>query len=317
MSYKHINIDERSIIYNFLKSGLSIREISKALNRSPSSISRELKRNSSEYSKIYYPYAAHNKYKQRRLKCRPSKIDDTKIIDYIRECINKTWSPDQIFHRKPDNLDVELPSIATIYRMIQDKRIPSINMKNLRRKGKFRKKGDKRCKSSIDESRKIANRPEEISSRIDFGHWEGDTVESGKTKSTTCFVTLVERKSRFCIAIKVPCKKEEEVTKAIINALSQFPKELVKSITFDRGKEFSGYEKIEKELNCQTYFCDAHSPWQKGSNENTNGLLREFYQKGMDLSKVSEEELTNNLSLLNNRPRKCIGYLTPYEMLKG
>ena len=109
--------------------------------------------------------------------------------------------------------------------------------------------------------------------------------------------------------------KECYVTPAIIEALKQFPSELVKTITFDRGKEFAGYEKIEQELHCNTYFCDPYCAWQKGTNENTNGLLREFYPKGMDLSKVDIDELTNNLSLLNNRPRKCNKYLTPLEVL--
>lgn len=317
MSYKHISIDERSCIYFFLDLGYSIRNIAKSINRSPSSISREIKRNSSDYSHTYYPHAANKKYKERRTKCHPDKINDTELIEYIKKYINKTWSPDQIFHRKVEDSNIKIPSVATIYRMIHDKRITGISLKNLRRKGKFRHKGDKRSESSIDETRVIKNRPEEISKRIDFGHWEGDTVLSGKNKSATCFVTLVERKSRYYIAVKVPSKKEDDVTNAIINTLQQFPKELVKTITFDRGKEFAGYLKIEQELQCQTYFCDPHSPYQKGTNENTNGLLREFYPKGMDLGKVSEEELTNNLSLLNNRPRKCIGYLTPNEMLKG
>lgn len=96
-----------------------------------------------------------------------------------------------------------------------------------------------------------------------------------------------------------------------------FPDELVKTITFDRGKEFSRYEQIEKELNCKTYFCDPYCAWQKGTNENTNGLLREFYPKGMDLSNVDEEELQYNLDLLNNRPRKCINYKTPNEVINS
>ena len=101
----------------------------------------------------------------------------------------------------------------------------------------------------------------------------------------------------------------------IIEALSKFPKELVKTITFDRGKEFSGYKEIETKLNCKTYFCDPYCAWQKGSNENSNGLLREFYPKGMGLAKVDEEELTYNLYLMNNRPRKCNNYLTPLEVI--
>ena len=108
-----------------------------------------------------------------------------------------------------------------------------------------------------------------------------------KRKSNCCFVTLAERKSRFYIAIKVPNRTASVVTSAIIQALKQFPDDLDKTITFYRGKEYSGYEQIEKELNCKTYFCDPYCAWQKGTNENTNGLLREFYPKGMDLSEVT------------------------------
>ena len=109
----------------------------------------------------------------------------------------------------------------------------------------------------------------------------------------------------------------EHVTPAIIKALKTFPNEMVKTITFDRGKEFARYEEIEKQLNCQAYFCDSYYAWQKGTNENTNGLLREFYLKGMDLSKVDENALSNNLTLMNNRPRKCNPFKTPNEVMFG
>ena len=154
-----------------------------------------------------------------------------------------------------------------------------------------------------------------------MGHWEGDTVESGrndhKRKPRTCFVTLAERKSRKYIAVKVPDRTAASVTPAIIKALKDYPDELVKTITFDRGKEFSGYIEIEKALNCKTYFCDPYCAWQKGTSENTNGLLREFYPKGMDLSEADENQLEYYLDLINNRPRKCLGYQTPNEVISS
>ena len=319
MSHNHLNIDERCCIYNFLNSGLSIREIAKALQRSPSTISREIKKNSHRKSKIYYPEAAERKYHIRRKECHKHKINDNNVIEYIEEKIHLRWSPEQISHRICDNENLNIPSTATIYRMIHDKRIPKVEMIQLRRKGHFKRPAETRGKFNVSSSRSIKKRPKDIYKRLELGHWEGDTVESGRNdharKSSVCFVTLAERKSRFYIAIKVPSRKECYVTPAIIEALKQFPSELVKTITFDRGKEFAGYEKIEQELHCNTYFCDPYCAWQKGTNENTNGLLREFYPKGMDLSKVDIDELTNNLSLLNNRPRKCNKYLTPLEVL--
>lgn len=117
--------------------------------------------------------------------------------------------------------------------------------------------------------------------------------------------------------VLLPDRTEKNVTRAVIYALGDLPKEMVKTITFDRGKEFSGYLKIEEKLECKTYFCDPYCAWQKGTNENTNGLLREYYPKGMDLSKVNEEELELVQSRLNNRPRKCINFKTPNEELFG
>ena len=289
MSHNHLNIDERCCIYNFLNSGLSIREIAKALQRSPSTISREIKKNSHRMSKIYYPEAAERKYHIRRKECHKHKINDNNVIEYIEEKIHLRWSPEQISHRICDNENLNIPSTATIYRMIHDKRIPKVEMIQLRRKGHFKRPAETRGKFNVSSSRSIKKRPKDIYKRLELGHWEGDTVESSRNdhtrKSSVCFVTLAERKSRFYIAIKVPSRKECYVTPAIIEALKQFPSELVKTITFDRGKEFAGYEKIEQELHCNTYFCDPYCAWQKGTNENTNGLLREFYPKGMDLSK--------------------------------
>lgn len=325
MSYNHLTIEERSCIYQFLNLGMSIRKIAQALKRSPSTISREIKRNSSKikvsrgsYAK-YFPIKANDKYIDRRKDChRKSKISKD-VIAYLAIKINEHWSPEQISNRST-NVIHQIPSTSTIYRLIHAKKLPKTSMENLRRKGKFKRPAEKRGKFN-DKGRTIKERPKEIYKRQALGLWEADTVESGrldhKRKSGYCFVTLAERKSRYYIAILVENRKSENVTPAIINALKDLPKELVKTITFDRGKEFSEFEKIEKELGCKTYFCDPYCAWQKGTNENSNGLLREFYPKGMDLSEVNIDDLNNNLSLMNNRPRKCIKYKTSKEELFG
>ena len=202
--------------------------------------------------------------------------------------------------------------------MMNQKRLGLITMEQLRRKGKFKRSAETRGRCN-DGGRTIKKRAKEIYKRNEFEHWEGDTVESGRMghtrKSKRCFVTLAKRKSRLYIAIKVLNRTSKEVTSAIIQALRDYPDDLVKTIPFDRGKEFSGSEEIEKELNCKTYFCDPYCAWQKGKNENINGLLKEFYPKGMDLEEVDENELSNNIELLNNRPRKCLGYKTPNEVM--
>ena len=150
MSHYHLNINERCCIYNFIKEGFSIRSISKALNRSPSTISRELKRNSHSISKIYYPEAAERKYLKRRTICNRKKIRDDKIIEYIRDKLCLRWSPEQISHRKNEFNGIKIPSTVTIYRMIHDKRVPTIKMEHLRRKGHFKRPAESRGKFNVD-----------------------------------------------------------------------------------------------------------------------------------------------------------------------
>ena len=325
MNYKHITINERSCIYQFLNMGMSIRAIARALHRSPSTISREIKRNSyqtrnhfKEYDR-YFPIKAQEKYEERRSRChRPASYQE-QDIQYIKEKIENHWSPEQLVNRAKME-KIKIPSTTTVYRMIHRGVIPKTKMEQLRRKGNFKRPAETRGKFN-DGGRKIKKRPRDVYKRKELGHWEGDTVESGrnnnKRKSKYCFVTLAERKSRFYIAILVEDRTTKNVTPAIIKALKQFPSELVKTITFARGKAFAENDKIEEALGCKTYFCDPYCAWQKGTNENTNGLLREFYPKGMDLSEVDPEELEKNLSLMNNRPRKCIEYKTPKEELLG
>ena len=153
-------------------------------------------------------------------------------------------------------------------------------------------------------------------SRKEFGHWEADTVVSGQGKSKTCFATLAERKTRYYIAVKIPDRKGETMAKAIISALSEFPKEAVKTITCDRGSEFACWRDIEKALNCNMYFADPYCAWQKGTNENLNGLLREFYPKGRNLSRVSPATLKKNLALINARPKKVLHYQKPIDLFQ-
>ena len=190
-------------------------------------------------------------------------------------------------------------------------------MQNLRRKGTFKRPAETRGKFNIGKT--IKKRPKEVYKQNTYGHWEADTVVSGrkngKALSSYCFVTLAERKSRLYIAKHIPDRKDETVTNAIIELLKEYPKDLVKTITCDRGKEFAGWKEIEDSLNCDIYFADPYCAWQKGTNENSNGLLREYYPKGMDLSKTNNIELKEKLDLLNNRPRKCIDYKTPNELI--
>ncbi|MBQ4288741.1 MAG: IS30 family transposase, partial [Clostridia bacterium] len=254
MNYNHLTINERCCIFQFIQSGMSIRQIAKALNRNASTISREINRNSSEFGscgrfKRYLPQAAQKQSEQRREKChRPIKYED-EVREYVAEKLLEHWSPEQIAHRESEH---QVPSTSTIYRMIHRNHLKRVKMEHLRRKGKFKRPAETRGKFNAGPS--IKTRPKSVYKRKEIGHWEADTVESGridhKRKSSYCFVTLAERKSRYYIAILVPARKAEHVTPAIINALKGFDTDLVKTITFDRGKEFSGYEEIARELKC-------------------------------------------------------------------
>ena len=322
MNYIHLTIEERAYISKFKEMNMSLREMAKILNRNVSTISREIKRNSFKKSRnhsvtSYSPIYANKKYELRRLKChRPVTYNDY-LLNYLKNKIELHWSPDQIINRHEENKPNLFPSLSTIYRWVHQGIIPKIQIEHLRRKGKFKRPAETRGRFNLGKT--IKKRPKEVFSRNTFGHWEADTVVSGKAdnytlKSKYCFVSLAERKTRLYLVKLIPDRKEETVTQAIIDLLKDLPNDAVKTITCDRGKEFAGWKTIEKELNTNMYFADPYCAWQKGTNENSNGLLREFYPKSMDLSKTNEKEVQETLELLNNRPRKCINYKTPREL---
>ena len=184
----------------------------------------------------------------------------------------------------------------------------------LRRKGKTRKRLGNGGRFTTGKS--IRKRKKDVFKRKEFGHWEADTVVSGRGKSKACFVTLAERKTRYYIAIKIPSRTGEALSKAVISELSKLPKDAVKTITCDRGSEFSNWRRIEEELNCDMYFADPYCAWQKGTNENLNGLLREFYPKGKNLERVSEKTLKKNLALINARPKKVLNFQKPVDLFE-
>ena len=314
MSYSHFTIEERTCIKHLLEKGTSIRNIAKALDRSPSSISREIKRNQLDHpirgGTKYSIKNANNTYKQRISKAHNIIQFPLEVIQIIEQRIKETWSPEQIaaFYKQDG-----FPCYKTIYKWINEGTILKGNRKLLRRKGKG---GWYETRGKFNKGKSIRKRDKKVYKRADYGHWELDTVVSGhKTKGKACFITLVERKSRFYKAIKSPSRQADIVAKLIIDYLKQFPHELVKTITTDNGTEFADWEAIEKELNCQVYFCDTFCAWQKGSNENSNGLLREFFPKGYNLSRYTQVYIDKKVALINNRPRKCNNWISPSRLM--
>ena len=257
MNYNHLTINERACIYQFKQNGMSIREISKSINRSASTISRELKRNYCGHKFKYLPHIAQEKYEKRRLNSHRKEIITKDVIEYIEHKIELHWSPDQILNRNEKNKP-KLPSLSTIYRWIDLGYIIKGDKKKLRRKGKFKRPAETRGRFNIGKT--IRKRPKEVYKRDSFGHWEADTVVSGKSNNYTLkikysFVSLAERKTRLYLVKRIPDRKEEIVTKAIIELLKDFSDKAVKTITCDRGKEFAGWKFIEKELNTNMYFA--------------------------------------------------------------
>ena len=200
----------------------------------------------------------------------------------------------------------------TIYRWIYKNIIAKGDVKKLRRKGKSLKSKETRGKFNIGKS--IKNRPKDIRKRESIGHWELDTVVSSRGKSKACLSTFVERKSRYLIAQVMDDRKSATFNLHCFKVFESISNKLIKTFTVDRGKEFAGYNEIERRLNIDVYFADPYSSWQRGTNENTNGLLREFYPKRFDFSTITQNELDVVVNIINNRPRKCLGYKTPAEV---
>ena len=310
MNYKHLTIEERCCLREYYKKGYSYRKIAELLGRNVSTISRELHRNCTHMYEIpsYYPHTAQKKSNLRRSYCHRGMFWDQEVLDYIDEKLQLTWSPEQITNTP---CKMKMPSFKTIYRWIDERYLKS-TLKNLRRKGKTRKRLGNGGRFTTGKS--IRKRDKSVYRRKEFGHWEADTVVSGLGKSKACFATIAERKTRYYIAVKIPDRTGQSMADAMIKALSELPRGAVKTITCDRGSEFSDWRRIENELGCQMYFTDPYCAWQKGTNENLNGLLREFYPKGRNLSRVNPKTLKKNLALINARPKKVLNFCKPVDL---
>lgn len=316
--YTHLTPKEREIIMISYENDISIRKIAKILNRNASTISRELKRNKENGN--YSAYDSQTRYKARRLSCRPKKrLDNKELFKLVKDLfVNHQWSPEEIQNRlKYENSEFSI-SYTTIYRGIYDRLFdpPGLSQGNkgmirkLRHRGKSRHTSDyteKRGKIQI--SNEICTRPIEANNRTRIGDWEGDTVAGITGKS--CLVTMVDRKSRFLLCERIEKKTAQNVNEAILRMFTNNP---VKTITPDRGKEFSKHKELTEILNVEFYFPLPHHPWQRGTNENTNGLLREYFPKSTDITDLEDAYIQEKVTEINLRPRKCLGWKTPYEV---
>lgn len=323
--YKHLTIEERESLYLSKNQGKSIREIARELGRSPSTISRELARNKRSH-RAYSPSAAQRRYANCKKNCgRKAILSTEENRDIIRKLIGEyEWSPEQIEHRLALEKSPLQLSYATIYRALKSCLLDESEKKyirkcdrysfHLRRKGAPRKKNGKTNKQGkFHVQYTISQRPAAANDRSEFGHWESDTVIGKRGEAR--LLTQVERKSRFLLAVKIPDAAAETVKEAMIAQFQQLPPEMRKSVTPDRGHEFAKYAEVSEAIErLPFYFADPYSPWQRGSNENTNGLLRQYYPKYTSLDGVSADDLAAVVDKLNHRPRKCLGWLSPCEV---
>ena len=310
--YTHLTIEEREKAMIMQNAGESIRKIASELKRNASTISREFRRNAVG-AISYSANTAQNRYERRRKHCRRKLIfQNEKLAQYVKEKLNLQWSPEQIAGRaKLEGFETPF-SYASIYRAVSNRILPISLHKQMRIKSKkrSRKTDDKRGK--ILDCLTIHDRPKSALSRKVFGHWESDTV-LGQRK-TGSIGTHVERKTGYLIAFKMADRKGDAFNAATVKAFEKLPRKCKKSFTVDRGVEFYSHKQLAAKTAMKVYFCDPYSSWQRGTNENTNGLLRQYFPKGSSFKVITPKILQQVVDSINHRPRKRLGFRSPYEV---
>ncbi|WP_067583357.1 IS30 family transposase [Endozoicomonas ascidiicola] len=313
MAFKHLSSEERHYIEIELKNGTSQNKIAQKLGRDQSSLSRELGRNKG--LRGYRHQQAHRMAQQRH----QEKTKAVKLTDDIKRRISNDiradLSPEQVAGRLKKEGVIELHH-ETIYQYIaDDKRKGGTLYKHLRHQKKtYRKRyGSAHNRTGIPNRVGIEERPAVVNNRERVGDWEADTIIGKNHKGA--IATLDERKTKLRLAVPLPGKKAKAVKQAMIGVLKPL-KKFVKTITYDNGKEFVQHEEVAKALKCDSYFAAPYHSWERGQNENANGLLRQYFPKSMELNNVTEKEVIIAVDKLNNRPRKCLDYKTPYEAFK-
>lgn len=309
-SYHHFTQSERVCLAAMLKAGTSYREIGKAIGKNASSISRELRRNECE-TKHYKPSEAFVRYCIVRRRCTrtPLLLADAEINQYVKDKLALFWPPAAIAGRwRRDNGNSAKLSASTIYRAIKAELLPGFSAKtNLRRKG-IPYKPNRSKYNTIHPEHTIRELPQEARLRQRIGDWEGDTVLG--CPGSGGILTMIDRKARRCLLRIVPNMSAATMSSAMIAALKPLP---CRSILLDNGSEFAKHHDIALALNTTIYFADPHAPWQRASNENFNDRVRFFFPKGTDMKHLNPDQVANVEILLNNRPLRCLDWLTPYE----
>ena len=321
---RFLSVQEREKIRDLKAAGTSARGIAHALGRSPSTISRELGRNTDPVLG-YLPHGAHRKAAARRARPKTAKLAvESDLRDYVKARLLLRWSPEQISHTLveefPDNPEMRV-SPETIYQALYVqargglKREIQAALRTGRTRRKPHRTGEQRTPRFVDPMIMISERPPEIEDRAVPGHWEGDLITGAYNQSA--IGTLVERTTRYVMLVHLPNDHTAETVRdGLVKTMATLPAHLRGSLTWDQGAEMATHKSFTLATDMPVYFCDPASPWQRGSNENTNGLLRQYFPKGTDLSAYGPEDLEHVAQELNGRPRKTLGWKTPAERLR-
>jgi IS30 family transposase len=324
-TYKQLQPEDRMTLASLKQQNYSVRAIARELGRSASTISRELSRN--KVDEHYGSVAAHAASNNRRHQARPARKLDTRSILFglVRHCLHQRWSPEQIAlalaRVYPKGHEYRV-SHETIYNCIYAQPVGELRkdliacLRHAHNKRVPRSKGQDR-RGHIPDMLSIHVRPPEIEDRQFPGHWEGDLIKGEGNASAVG--TLVERSSRLLILVKLPHPKPASaanVLQAFTDKLNAIAQPMRKTLTYDQGREMAMHKKLTEQTGVAVYFCDPHSPWQRGSNENTNGLVRQYLPKGTDLSVYDQNQLDAIADEINNRPRKTLGVRSPLTVYR-
>lgn len=314
MAYKRVTKEERRLIHRWRQEGLGPREIGRRLGRSASSLSREISRNSGKRG--YRPKQAHAKAQQRARRAGPRRFTPEVRAD-AEQRLREGWTPEIISGR------ARLEGRAwvckeTIYKHVYaDAKAGGTLWEVLPRSGRKRKRRcprkEDRGRGRIPNQRRIDTRPAEVETRQTIGHWEGDLINGAR--ETGHLVTLVERNTRFTLIGRTDSKEAEEVAETIRRLFAPLPPACRQSLTLDNGKEFARHEQIAQESGLGIFFAKPYHSWERGTNENTNGLVRRLHPKKSSFAEIAETELQRIDKYLNDRPRKCLGWKTPREQM--
>jgi IS30 family transposase len=323
LHWRFLTLQDRETIADMHRAGQSLNAIGRALGRPASTIKREIDNHASKDG-VYRPYAAHRAWVASRPRPKDRKLLQVgPLRDFVLDGLRKKWSPQQICNalvrEYPHDQEMRV-SAETIYQALYVqargalKREVTAALRTGRTRRKPHRRPDQRTPRFVDEMVMISERPAEVEDRAVPGHWEGDLIV-GK-QNASAIGTLVERTTGFTLLLHLPNGHgAEPVTAAITEAMAGLPAKLRRTLTWDQGKELSGHKKVAEATGLKVYFCDPHSPWQHATNENTNGLLRQYFPKGTDLSVHSKEDLAWVQDQFNDRPRKRLEYAKPSELI--